>query len=342
LNRYSIINLNEKKDFQNNKFENLFNSYPWLLLLEKTYSLKIFILADKKVNALIPFSIVDNNIEKTIKSLPFSDYSLFDISNECLISSIVYLQKLFPEFQIKIKLIQNINEKCFKTVKNINEIGLLNQINLNEWRQTSKRNYNYERNIKKAIRLGVKIKKSYSMASVRKFYDLHLKLRVNKFKKLPQSFRFFENLYKLFLQTNQGFILEAYFLNEIIASWIILSNKNVLYYKFGASETEMLKYYPNDLLFRELILEGLKGSFNKIDMGYSGNGENYKGLIRFKGKEGGNIRPILEYCYLPDNYNLDKQKTNLNKINKIVEKVIIKQDLVKVQELSESLYHLFA
>jgi hypothetical protein len=344
MNRYCIINLNEFKGFHKNRFENLFNSFPWFLLLEKTYSFKIFLLEDKKVNIIIPFNIIDNDIEKTIKSLPFSDYSLFDIPKECVTSSIFYLQNLFPNFQIIIKLIQANYETELRKIKNISirEIGWLNQINLCDWVQPTKVYSNHERNINKALSLGVTVQISNSMASVRKFYDLHLKLRVNKFKKLPQSLYYFENLHKIFLQTNQGFILEAHFLDEIIASWIILSNKNVLYYKYGASKPEMLKYRPNDLLFRKLILEGLKKSYNKIDMGYTGNSENYKGLIRFKKKGRGNIRPILEYCYLPDNYNIDKQKTKLSEINKIIEKAILEQNFVKVRELSKSFYYLFA
>ena len=342
--KYYIVFFDELKRFNKHKFENLFNSYPWLLLLKKTYSLKIIVIEDKRKRIQIPFSIIDNSIEKTIKSLPFSDYSLLDVSHECLISIIHFLQESFPGFQIMIKLVYEINQHLFKTSSKIqiNEIGFLNQICLENWKQKATNHSVHERNVIKAKRQGVKIRKCNSMKSIKTFYELHLKLRVYKFRKMPQPYYFFENLYKIFLKTNQGFILEAYYRGKVIASWIILCNKNTLYYKFGASDPAFLYVRPNDLLFRELIFEGLKGSFQNIDMGYSGNGESYKGLIRFKGKEGGDIRPILESYYTPDHYNSDKQKTILNETNKIVKEAIIKQDLNRVRKLSESIYHLFA
>ncbi|MBI9035777.1 MAG: GNAT family N-acetyltransferase [Bacteroidales bacterium] len=341
---FSLIEFNEFRPIIKSSSLNLFNSYNWLFTLYKTYQFPTIILHERINNIYIPFCIIKNNFEATINCLPFSDYVLEGVNEEFIEQSIIYLNKNYPDFQISIKAIMNnLVDLCPASIPLIRTpIGITYQIHLKQQRNHISKNAPYYRNIRKAVQNGISVGSSTSIKSLRDFYNLHLNLRVQKFKKIPQPYSFFQNLHDIFIRQNKGFIYEAKLDNIVIAAWIILIEDNKLYYKYAASTAEQLIYRPNDLLYKSLVEYGTSHSFDLLDLGLSGIGPAYDGLLRFKKKEMGSESRIYKYSFTPTAYHNKIYRSKAEFINKRIETSVSNHDTDSVQTLSNKLYHLFS
>ncbi len=344
MNKISIKRINEINFKQiNNSI--LFNSPRWLRVLKETYNFPIFVLQNLENNINIPICIINNEYEKTIKSLPFSDYviELENNQEEIINNVIIFLKDKYPRYQIIIKGVYNNTIKRIN-IKNttIRKTGVLYQIEFNNIRKNRQGNNAYGRNIRKAIQNNIVVKPNNTIKALKIFYELHLLLRINKFQKIPQPFSFFQNIFNEFIKDGKGIIFEAIYNDIVIASWIILENNNCLYYKFGASDAKYLLYRPNDLLFRKLVEYGQENKYEKIDLGYSGITKSYTGLRRFKKKEGNIINIINEIIYTPEDYNYIGIEEKNKELKKIVKEIIKKNNITEIQEISKKLYCFFA
>ena len=274
-----IINL---KDIPDNihACSNLFNSRKWLNVVSKTYGIHFHAVINDAEDFVLPFCLLKDEYFASAKSIPFGDYSFNNCSQNELNAALLLLQNTYPEYYIETSVAQ----KAPPTIYGFSaaKYGFLIQIDIKTWRESTTRQEAYERNIRNAIHNGLKINVNTDIGGLKGFYNLHEKLRITKFKKLPQPFHFFTNIYDEFFASNHGFLLEAWDKDVLVASWVILVHGQTLYYKLGASHPRYLHLRPNDLLFRSLMQYGSEHEFQTIDLGFSGATKSYEGLIRFK------------------------------------------------------------
>ena len=325
-----IISLNEYKKLYNLK-NNLFISEKWLLVLEMTYGIKFLIVNEDDFN--LPFCITK---DKYIKSIPFGDYTLINHNQDLLSKALQYLTQNYPESYIETTAV----EGSKSTINNFecNKTGYLVRININDWKKSLNWKSAYERNIKNAINYGLSVHIRQTFDGVNDFYLLHEQLRINKFHKLPQPRSFFENIFKVFIAKNNGFFLEAWLKDKLLASWMILEYNDILYYKFGASDLNNLHLRPNDLLFRSLMQLASDKQIREIDLGFSGASKSYEGLLKFKKKEGGISLPIYNYEYYPNDETRNAIKQKANHLSEIISRAIGSGNLDFIRQTSEKYY----
>ncbi|MGB7395044.1 MAG: hypothetical protein WA913_11675, partial [Pricia sp.] len=122
-----------------------------------------------------------------------------------------------------------------------------------------------------------------------------------------------------------------------------LQHKSVLYYKFGASTEESLDLRPNNLIFDRLISYALENESTAIDLGLSGTGDSYKGLVRFKESMGGQPTPITYYQLDNGAENNDRNVAVKKWLGGLTDQIVsIQPNPTDTSALSEIIYPLFA
>lgn len=318
----------------------LFNSFQWLKVISNTYGIEFKAVFDESSKHILPFCLLNDKYFSSVKSIPFGDYTLIHYPNEFLIEVLSLLRKTYPERYIETTVV-NSTSPHVEDYTSLNT-GFLIQIDIGKWKESSDWKDTYERNIRNALNYGLAVKVSASLDSLTGFYKLHEQLRINKFKKLPQPFHFFTNIFNELIIKKKGFFLEAWNKDILIASWLILENNDILYYKFGASDLHSLNLRPNDLLFRSLMQIGNDREFQTVDLGFSGASKEYEGLIRFKSKEGGQKIPIFHLEYFPEGFDKTLMRTRTNYLKNITEKAIDSNDINVIIQTSNHDYHRFA
>jgi len=285
------------------KCSNLFVSPEWLKVIKDTYGINFNAVVSDDMSFMLPFCVIRDGFFSSVKSIPFGDYTLNSCSKNQIEEALNLLKEKYPENYIETSIVTG--EKPSINNFDLKKYGYLIQIDIQKWKESRDWKEAYERNIRNALNYGLAVKINKSLTGIEDFYKLHEQLRINKFKKLPQPIRFFNNIYNEFFENDRGFLLEAWDKSKLIASWVILEHAKTLYYKFGASDTNYLHLRPNDLLFRSLMQYGSDKGLKTIDLGFSGATKSYDGLIRFKSKEGGVKTPIYRIERYPENFNFD-------------------------------------
>jgi len=321
-------------------FANIFNSNSWLSVISKTYGIEFKIVVNSKKQIILPFCLLEDDFFPSVKSIPFGDYTLLNYPQTELYEALQFLRETYPNHYIETTIVdqEEPNIDNFTSSKT----GSLIQINIAKWKESRDWKEAYERNIRNALNNGLAVKISTSVDSLDGFYQLHEQLRINKFSKLPQPYRFFTNIHKEYIANKKGFLLEAWNKDILIASWVILEYNNILYYKLGASNSKYLQLRPNDLLFRSLMQYGSDQGFKTIDLGYSGATKSYEGLVRFKSKEGGKIMPIFHLEHFPENFDFSLLNKKTNYLSSITNKAIGSKDIEIIRQISNNNYHKFA
>ncbi|BAO55402.1 GNAT family N-acetyltransferase [Nonlabens marinus] len=287
---FRFIPFDEKKTswFDSRKMQHLYNSSAWLNCIRDTYDFEVLLLVDEEDKYHAAFCKIDDDFGKRLISLPFSDYVPF------LNTGVGYFEKLFnycqqqyPDYQITLKT-ETSHE--LNLPQQLSRKAVYHKVKLQETESVFHKSF--IRGVKKAQKSGVLIRIRNTPDALKDFYKLYHRLRINKFKSIPQPFIFFKAIYNQFIMKGDGFILEAISSDKVIASMIILEHKNTAYYKFGCSHDEFLDYKPNNLLFFELRKILFNRKFEYLDLGLSGCGDSYKGLRRWKDHVGGIMHPI--------------------------------------------------
>jgi len=278
---------------------------------------------------------------KKLATLPFSDYT--DISTDAPMKYDALIAKIiaeFPDVPLVLKTIGKTDTNLWGDVIRTAYYHRIDTSSETEWSKTQ--SGSFKRNVNKAKKTGVSVEVKKDSIALLDFYRLYADLRMNKFNSIPQPFHFFERVFDEFVAKKNGFIVEAAFEGETIASIIVLQYKNVLYYKFGASDEEYLNLRPNNLLFDKLIHYAFANGIKEIDLGLSGTGDDYKGLVRFKESMGGVAHDIVYYR---------KQENGQENTNEALgqwlkaltdEIVATKPALKTLSRLSSHIYPLFA
>ncbi len=138
------------------------------------------------------------------------------------------------------------------------------------------------RNVRKARDGGVEIAVHDDIAAMRRFYDLHVGVRVGKYGLLPQPWEFFESIHREFAAVDGVRVVMARHDDRDIAGIVVLLWDGVAYYKFNASAADQLSLRPNDLLMWSTMLLAREEGCRSLDLGVSDLDQ--EGLVRYKRK----------------------------------------------------------
>jgi CelD/BcsL family acetyltransferase involved in cellulose biosynthesis len=262
----------------------VFHSPSWIQVLTDTYGWQAdacVVLNDRgDPCAGIPFCRITDVMGERIVALPFSDYCDPLVNDPHCWHFLI--DRLLPEHcPITVRCLHNslpLADERFTLVKQAKWHGLDLRPGLDAlWRGMHDSKH---RAIKKSQREGLTVRVAQSEQELRTFFEMHLKIRKYKLGLLAQPFRFFQNIWRHFVEAEHGFLLLALYQDRIIAGDFFLEWKDTLYYKFNASHSADLPHRPNDLLMWEGIQSGKARGLKFLDLGLSDCDQ--EGLVRYK------------------------------------------------------------
>ncbi len=285
---------------------NLFSSPEWLSVLYKTYGLRLFIKyieENGEITNYIIYSVVHNFLEEKICVCSYCDYFDCHVQSKEIWSNFIHeLRKEFPRYRIAVR---NLKDPTARECKELNVLSkeYFHEIDLTDsieklWQEAFN---GFRGAVKQAQKLGVTVKQC-SKEHLRNFYNLHLRVRKNKYGIFPQPYRFFENVWDEYMPKDKGVMLGAFDKNgRFLGANIYLICGNTLYYKFSTSLLDSLEFRPNNILVWEGIKFAKERQLKVLDMGSSGLEQD--GLIWFKTHI---VKPVKQYeithlgCHPPD------------------------------------------
>lgn len=263
-----------------------FHSPAWLQVLTQTYNFEVeaYIGLDEtgQPQAGLPFCRITDLKSERIVTLPFSDYCdpLVDDPIQWSKLTAPLLEQHVP---FTIRCLHNdlaLPDLRFTLINQAKWHGLTLQPDLDTlWQGLDSA---ARRAIKKAERNGVTIRLARYKTDLRAFFELHLRVRKEKYRLLAQPYRFFENIWEQFIEKQNGVLMLALYQGEIIGAVMFLEWQNKLYYKFNASNSAYIDHRPNDLIVWEGIKYGKSKGYHLLDFGLSD--WDQAGLLRYKRK----------------------------------------------------------
>jgi len=280
----------------------VFHSPEWMEVLTDTYDFdiraQVLVNEAGEPEAGIPFCQIEDIKKKRLVTLPFSDYC------DPLLESYEQWTSLTEPF---------FAENCPYTIRCVhNDVPLADdrfqQVDKAKWHGLDLNpdldslwhgvHSSARRAIRKAEREGVIVRIAEQEEDLRAFFELHLGVRKYKYRMVAQPYRFFESIWRHFIETQQGLLMVAIHQDKIIGGVLFLVWKNRLYYKFNASAPINLAVRPNDLMIWEGIKYGKTQDYTYLDFGLSD--WDQEGLVRYKRKFATEEKTISFLRYEPD------------------------------------------
>ena len=333
----------QEPSFYQSRVDNLFYSERWLSVLNKTYGYRYFTVLHQPTEQFVIVTSLDHLAGKKIISLPFCDYTPVDESyQESLAPIIQAIQERYPGYRIVLRTALPTDSPVSSGLGKPTRRAFYHRIDTSTPEQITQSS-SFRRGVKKAQKAGVTVELSTDEAALRTFYQLYYQLRFDKFGSIPQPYDFFHNVYQEFIATGQGFMLQARRQQAIIASIVVLQHRETLYYKFGCSDQEALPHRPNNLLFQRLIELAVERNCVAIDLGLSGTGASYEGLVRFKESMGGVRHPITYFTLTPEGYD-ERTEQECKAMLSTLTRTMVEQrlGLEATSQLSATIYPYFA
>ncbi len=150
------------------------------------------------------------------------------------------------------------------------------------------------RNIKKAIKEGVKVNVSNSLKSIREFYRLNCITRKDHGQP-PQPYYFFKKIYDHIISKNYGMVVSASYKGKIIAGAVYFHFGKKALFKYGASDKKYQHVRANNIVMWEAIKRYCKQGYSTFCFGRTEQ-EN-PGLRQFKSGWGAEEKIIKYYKY---------------------------------------------
>lgn len=280
----------------------VFNSPAWLRVLSDTYNWDPRALVlfddDERARAGLSFCRIGDIMGQRIVTLPFSDYC----------------DPIAPDRDSWRRLVDRLTlDACPFAIRCLhNEVPLTDErftlVKRAKWhgldigRDVGALWQDLDESTRRAIRKSEKDDLRVHMAArpeeLRTFFEMHLGLRKYKYHMLAQPFRFFENIWRYFIETRNGWLLLASHQGRVVAGVLFLVWKDTLIYKFNASIPQDLCHRPNDRLIWEGIQQGKARGCTYFEFGLSDWDQD--GLIRYKRKFGTEEKTISFLRCEPD------------------------------------------
>ncbi len=290
---------------------NLFSSQDWVNVILKTYNSKIYVKyieREGRVASYIIYSVVKNFLEWKICMLSYSDYCDGHVETlEDWQSFFSSLRREYPEYRIALRnlrdpLPRQLPEFKHLSKENFHELDLRPDLH-KIWQNTHD---SFKSAVKQSEKSGVVVRRC-EKKELKKFYDLHLSIRKQKYRIFPQPYRFFEVIWDEMIAKGNGALLGAYSKEgEFIGGNIYLLCGETFYYKFNTSSLTALKYRPNNLLFWEGIKYAKALKCQSLDLGSSGLEQ--AGLILFKNHTGATASQIHHLGFEPSGYKFSQKR----------------------------------
>ena len=273
-----------------------FHDPAWAELLAETYRYRGFVLAaadgDGRLLAGAPFIEVRGlRGGRSWISLPFTDecplLARDAAARSALIDGIGELQEHARAPAIGIRdAIDALGWQC-------NAEAVIHELELSDDLDAVRRRFSRSqviRNIKRAEREGVTVRRAATPADLDAFYRLHARTRRRQ--GVPvQPGRFFELLWERVIERDLGHILLADAGGRrAIAGALFLTGTGTTIYKFGASDVDTLPLRPNHLIFWTAIQDACARGDSCFDFGRTDL--DNPGLRGFKAGWGGIERPL--------------------------------------------------
>jgi hypothetical protein len=278
------------------KTYSFFHSSSWARVLLESYKYKplYFVLKEKnELGALLPLMEVNSLFTgKRGVSLPFSDHCDpiidVDISFKDFLGQILEYGKnsnwRYFEIRVGQEFLQDVLPfSCF--------YSHTLDLSQDEDKIFAKFRDSTQRNVKKALRKGVKANIFKSLESINKFYRLHCITR--KTHGLPpQPYHFFKNIYDFIILRDFGFVVLASHDKKVIAGAVFFSIGKKAFYKYGAMDRTYQHLRPSNLVMWEGIKWYCKNGYKTMNFGRTDMED--EGLRQYK--EGwGTKESILKY-----------------------------------------------
>jgi lipid II:glycine glycyltransferase (peptidoglycan interpeptide bridge formation enzyme) len=219
------------------------------------------------------------------------------------------LQATFPDFAIDVRGDGDITALPHQPPFASRETAVYHRVPLNGrdamWRRLPAA---FRRNVRQAQRKGISVRTRSDPDAVASFYALYTSLRRRRFGILTHPIAFFHLLHANFVIPGKGFFLEALLEDQIIASFLILRQDAVMYYKFPAYDPSFLACRPNNLLLWDLLERASMLGCAAVDLGMTRLDKEESGLLRFKDGLGGERRIITRFRMAPSGYDLVKER----------------------------------
>jgi len=285
----------------------IYHSYEWGELLERTYNIKVFRLAaevDNTIVGILPFVYFKNPIfGRKIISFPFSD-----IGGLLLLDKYHDLSNMFIKELIKIARNWNANFIEFRLLqKNAKDLSNINFIvgpqaftyRLDTTKPYNEIWHNYSKkirhNIKKMKDIGLRIREAQNKYDLYLYYNIYLK-RMKDLGTPPAPLSFWQNMWNIFHPKGRIKLIFTVLDDKAIAGFTALLFKRKLYFILNVSLIEYWKYYGlNELLFDWYIKYACENQYELVDFGRTRKGT---GVQRFKEKGWGTERIPLNTYYL--------------------------------------------
>jgi lipid II:glycine glycyltransferase (peptidoglycan interpeptide bridge formation enzyme) len=285
------------------KQSSIFHTSAWARVIKDTYGYvpRYYVLEDEagQFKAAIPLYLIRSHFTgKRLVGLPFSDYC-WPLGNNTDISLI--LDSVKKEIEagtasyLEIRGWQNSGASPdLQLVTRDYHITYI--LDLTSDLKTLNEGFhdNVRRGIKQAEKRGIHVYSTTSEKGLDDFYRLNVFTR-KKLGVLPQPQAFFKNLYRHVISKDLGFVMLAESEGKIIAGVVFLIHKNMIYYKFNASDQKYLQKRPNHLITWEAIQYACENHFEHLDFGRCAPEE--VGLRSYKEKWGAKETGLPYYYY---------------------------------------------
>ena len=339
-NSIQNININDRQwinIISNHPNATIFHHPAWLKVLADCYGYRPFLIVlrdeDGEISAGLPFMEINSWLTgKRWVALPFSDHCcpLFQNKNdlELFCNELIGKNKRIKSPRVEIRqelpLLDGIVHKNSYFIHYLNLDKKPDEI----FKKFRKKGVQYC--IKKAAKYKIEISQSTELESVMTFYNLHLMTR--KKHGVPiQPKKYFLKLWENIIKKEFGFVALAYYNNNAIAGGVFLHYNEKMYYKYGATDPEYMRFYATHALLWEAIKWGCNNGYKVMDWGKTE--KNNHGLKNFKLGWGTEEKELI-YSYIgkpPKEYSAGWKQ-------KIIGNIIRKSPVLVGRTIGEILY----
>jgi len=152
---------------------------------------------------------------------------------------------------------------------------------------------NIRRDVRKAQKSGIAIRRGDSREGIHLFYKLYLASMERNRAMAKYPLPWFEAIYEIVAKKGLGAILFAE-LNEVaIAGVVLIDSPSSTHYFHNGSQYEFLKFCPNELLVHSSIENALEKKISFFD--FMGSDPDDLSLLRFKEKWGSQSKDVRTY-----------------------------------------------
>jgi CelD/BcsL family acetyltransferase involved in cellulose biosynthesis len=272
----------------------LFNSPRWIGAISDTYGFvptARVLIVDNQPVAGVSWSTIDDVRGERRVSMPFSDWSdpLVDSAEHWLALSSDLIDPDGVAFMLRSRDVE---------VASLD--GRLSGSSTQMWHGTTvlepaeqdrRISARTRRDIGVAERSGLTASAESDWSVVAEFHRAHVELRRSKYGMLAQPVRLFEALWNRFPVDHRWVIKVSSADGEGVAFAVLFRWRDVVYFKFSASNQTALTLRPNDLLYRSVIAHAHSVGARLVDWGLSDCDQ--PGLLQFKRKWADLERPLF-------------------------------------------------